>query len=223
MNPIKIYFKKTLLFLLSITISLGLMGQVVNTENPKQDEQESLSDSSKKNNKIKILSLLFKGSLVQNQEKKQDWYIPSLFELLPPNTVEGIVINPNVSFTQYLEKGKFINLKPSLRYGFGSKQLKAQLSTHFYYAPSQKASIQLSGGRFVEQFNNETTLNALNNTYYTFLRKENFLKIYERGYLEVNHIISPIKDFLLTTTFSWNNRHWFCVRCVCIRWVRVRS
>lgn len=209
MNPFKNYIKATYLLLLSIIISFDLMAQDVGVENPKQDEQESLSGlniKSENNIKTKIPQLLFKGILIQNQEKKQDWYIPSLFELLPPNTVEGFVINPKVSFTQHLEKGRFINLKPSIRYGFGSNRFYAQLSALFYYAPSRKTSVQLSGGRFVEQFSHESTLNALNNTYYTFLNKENFLKIYERDYLEINHTISPIKDFLLTTTFGWNNR-----------------
>jgi hypothetical protein len=120
--------------------------------------------------------------------------------------VEGFVINPHISFTNHLTNGKFINLKPSLRYGFGNNRLQAQLSTLFYYAPSQKASIKLSGGRFVEQFNSESTLNALNNTIYTFLNKENFLKIYQRDYIEASHIISPVKDFLITTTIGWNKR-----------------
>jgi len=209
MHPFNTAFRETFLLLLLITITFGVSAQHVSVENPKQNEQEgfsNLNSKGKKNISVKIPSILFKGTLIQNQEKKQDWYIPPFFELLPPNTVEGFVINPNVSFTQHLEKGRFINLKPSIRYGFGDKALKTQLSTQFYYAPARKASIQLSGGRFVEQFNNESTLNALNNTYYTFLNKENFLKIYERDYIELSHVISPIKDFLLTTTWSWNSR-----------------
>ncbi|MFK7810103.1 MAG: DUF5686 family protein [Saprospiraceae bacterium] len=209
MNQFNIYFKETFTLLLSMIMCVTLMGQGIDKENPNTIDKESISKSDEKRNKskkIKIPNLLFTGTLIQNQEKKQDWYIPSLFEFIPPNTIEGFVVNPKVSFTQYFQKGKFINFKPNLRYGFGNKRFQAQLSTQLYYAPSQKASIQLSGGSFIEQFNEESTLNALNNTLYTFLRTDNFLKIYEKSYLEVTHTVAPIKDFLLTTTLSWNNR-----------------
>ncbi len=58
----------------------------------------------------------------------------------------------------------------------------------------------------MEQLYNESTLNALANTLYTFAYDENFLKIYERSYVELAHTFSPQKNFLLSTTVSWNER-----------------
>ena len=202
MKRLKIHFQKALLLFSFAAFCNVLMGQELE-KTTSMDSQE-IEDSF--NNNIKVRTLLFTGLLFENQEKKQTWYIPSLFELFPSNTVEGFVFNPNVSFTQYLQNGKFYNLKPGLRYGFGEKQLRGQLAAQLYYAPSKKASIQLSGGNFVEEFNPESTLSALNNTFYTFLLDENFLKIYDRTYVEIGHSFAPIKDFLLTTTLSWNDR-----------------
>ena len=41
----------------------------------------------------------------------------------------------------------------------------------------------------------------------TFALNENLLKIYERTYVELGHTFSPVKDFLLTTNVSWNERN----------------
>ena len=172
---------------------------------PTIQTEEQTKEQNNKN--FTMFNLLFSGLLFENQKKKQTWFIPSLFELFPPNTVEGFVSHLQVSFTQHLQDGKFFTLKPGLRYGVGNKRFQAQLAAQFYYAPSRYASIQLSGGRMVEQFNRESTLNALNNTYYTYLLQENFLKIYQRSFVEIAHTFAPRKDFLLTSTISWNNRN----------------
>ncbi|OJJ13901.1 hypothetical protein BKI52_45315 [marine bacterium AO1-C] len=197
--PIALWF----CFLLIYT---NAKAQAPNKENPQPDKQTQLQKSEHKKRAI-IPQILFSGILLQNQTQKQTWYIPSLFELFPPNTVEGFVTNLHLSFTQYLDQGKFYNLKPAIRYGWGNKRLQAQLAVQLYYNPSHKASVQLSGGRFVEQFNNKSTLGALGNTMSTFLSQENYLKVYERSYIALEHIIAPAKDFLLTTTISWNERN----------------
>ena len=110
---------------------------------------------SEKNRRAIVPQLLFSGVLLQNKTQKQVWYIPSLFELFPPNTIEGFVTNLHLSFTQYLSQGRFYNLKPWVRYGWGNQRIQAQLAAQFYYNPALKASVQLSGGRFVEQFNKD--------------------------------------------------------------------
>jgi len=199
----------TIVWLFFFLLSLEATAQNPGKENKQSNEKAPIQKPDKKldNDQRPIIpQILFSGVLIQNQQQKQVWYLPSLFELFPPNTVEGFVTNLGLSFTQYLPQGRFYNLKPTIRYGWGNQRIQAQLKTQLYYNPSLKASIQVLGGRFVEQFNQESTLQALGNTISTFLNKENYLKIYERSYVELAHTIAPVKDFLLTTTLSWNER-----------------
>ncbi|HAS43122.1 MAG TPA: hypothetical protein DCS93_21760 [Microscillaceae bacterium] len=177
-----------------------------NTKSANQTSQPGTGQKSYNSKRSLIPQILFSGVLIQNQKQKQTWYIPSLFELFPANTIEGFATNLHLSFTQYLPGGRFYNLKPAVRYGWGNNRIQAQLAAQFYYKPSHKASVQLSGGRFVEQFNSKSTLQALGNTMSTFLSRENYLKLYERSYVALEHIAAPFKDFLLTTTISWNER-----------------
>tara|TARA_B100000809_G_scaffold200683_1_gene200996 strand:+ start:4224 stop:5522 length:1299 start_codon:yes stop_codon:yes gene_type:complete len=157
-------------------------------------------------NTIEVSKILFSGFVFQNTEKKQIWYVPNIFDLFPVNTVEGFVINPKVKFTQNYEDGRFYTFMPNIRYGFGNNRLQLQLKTNFFYNPKSKSSLHLSGGKNVEQLYVESTLSAFNNTVYTFSFKENFLKSYERIYVEIKHVFSPINNFLLSTKISWNER-----------------
>jgi len=161
----------------------------------------------KATNKISVPQVLFRGVLFENQEKNQVWYIPNVFELFPANTVEGFVFNSQVKFTQNYENGRFLSLNPNLRYGFGNERFQAHLKSQYYYSPKNFGLLELSGGRAIEQLYNESTLSAFNNTLSTFALSENFLKIYERTYVELGHTFSPLKNFLLTTKVSWNERN----------------
>lgn len=213
MNLFKENTKRLSLFLLCMVLSLYLSGQHTD-QGPaalSDNEQKSLlteieGPKNDKQNKIKIVDLLFSGILIEQQSAKRLWYIPNLFELFPANTIEGFVSNFKVSMTQHLQQGRFLRLVPELRYGFGNNRLKARMAAEYYYHPASKASLQLSGGKFVEQINEESTLSAFNNTYYTFLLKRNFLKLYEKNFLELGHTFSPAKDFLFTNSVSWNER-----------------
>lgn len=151
--------------------------------------------------------VIFSGLLLKNQEKNQVWYIPNVFQLFPVNTVEDFVFNAQVKFTQNYKDRRFYTVTPNVRYGFGSKRFQAQLKTQYFYNPKKNGLLELSGGRSIEQLYDESTLGALNNTLYTFALSKNFLKIYERSYVELNHTFSPVNDFLLTTSVSWNERN----------------
>ena len=172
-----------------------------------QNTQESQEPRASKTDKIGIPNILFSGILLKNTEKNRTWYIPNAFELFPANTVEGFVVNPQVRFTQNYESGRFFSLNPNLRYGFGNERFQAQLKSRYYYSPKNFGLLELSGGRTVEQLYDESTLSAFNNTLSTFALNENLLKIYERTYVELGHTFSPVKDFLLTTNVSWNERN----------------
>lgn len=161
----------------------------------------------KKANTISVPQILFSGVLLEKQGKNQVWYVPNIFELFPANTVEGFVVNPQISFIQNYENGRFYRVTPNLRYGFGNERLQAQLKTQYFYNPKKNGLLELAGGRAIEQLYDESTLSALNNTFYTFVLSENLLKTYERSYIEVSQTASPFKNFLLSTTFSWNERN----------------
>ncbi len=191
-----------------IAIAYILLAQALFAQNKEAIKSNNRDANQEKiSNTIGVSQILFSGVLLQNLEKRKVWYIPNVFELFPANTIEGFVVNPLVKFTQNFEDGRFYSITPNVRYGFGNERLQAQLKTSYFYNPKRKASFHLSGGRTMEQLYESSTLSAFNNTLYTFSFEENFLKNYERSYVELVHTFSPIADFILTTTLSWNERN----------------
>ncbi|MFK7757213.1 MAG: DUF5686 family protein [Flavobacteriales bacterium] len=185
------------MFIVLAYIFLAQVSQAQNNEAPQKKNAST----------IIVPQILFSGVLFENREKNQVLYVPNVFELFPANTVEGFVFNPQVKFTQNYEDGQFFSLNPNLRYGFGNERFQAQLKTQYFYNPKKNGLLELSGGRAIEQLYDESTLGALNNTFYAFALSENFLKTYERSYIEFSQTASPFKNILLRTTFSWNQRN----------------
>lgn len=196
LQNIKIVF---LLFLICMGNELFSQRVTLETDSLKQNSTQT-------HQKINVGQILFSGVLIPRPSSQEFWYIPSAFELIQFNTIEGFVFNPSVSYTKHLKKRKFFTLKPNLRYGIGNERPQAKLTAMYFYNPQNFSSIELSGGQFVEQFNASSTLGGFGNTYNTLLSKRNFLKIYETAFLKATHIFSPAKDFLFTNTLQWEDR-----------------
>jgi hypothetical protein len=153
-----------------------------------------------------VNDFLFSGLDYYSREKKQHLYIPIIYEFLPINTVEGFVTRMNATFVQEDDKGRFFQMSPILRYGFGNERIQGELATLFQYAKERKGILGVSGGRNVWQINHDSNLSAFNNGFATYALRDNFLKIYERQFLEIYHSISPINDFFISTTASIEKR-----------------
>lgn len=193
---LKIFF-----YILPFILSFSLFAQesqVENLDTTKTEHRDSSNTS--------IGRSIFAGILLHNKQKQQSLYISPLIDLFQFNTIEGFTTQLSGSYTKHLKSHRFYALKPKFRYGFGNQSFHSQVSFEHYYDPSRFASIEVSGGKFVEQLNSSNPISALNNTYYTLLFDRNFLKIYDNTFFEVSHTFSPIKDFLLTTDVNWAER-----------------
>jgi len=190
------------------TIILFLFSNFSLKAQNKNNEPEVLSNLNKKEEPpITISNILFGGVLIKKKVNKRVYYFPNAFEWFPAKTIEGFTFNPQIKFTQNLDSNRFFTLTPSARYGFENQRFQADIESQFFYNPKKNGLISISGGKSIEQIQSESTLSSLNNILHTFLFKENFLKVYERTYLEIGHSFSPIKDFLFSSNISWNNRN----------------
>ena len=191
-------YSAIIFFLLS---SIHLYGQA-----SKFDSEFSQYINNKEVKPITISNVLFKGVLIKNAASSV-YYFPNAFEVFSANTIEGFTISPQLKYTHNLDSIRFLTLNPSVRYGFGNNRFQGDVKTHFFYNPNMKGQLSISGGRSFEQIYGESTLSSLNNTLYTFVFLENYLKAYERTYLDIKHSFAPIKDFLFSLNVNWNHRN----------------
>ncbi|MEM8585019.1 MAG: DUF5686 family protein [Bacteroidota bacterium] len=163
--------------------------------------------SERKATKLSVQQLLFSGALFSFDEGRKSIYLPPVTNILSANTVESYVVDFRPSYTNKLEEGKFFYLRPGLRYGFGNERFGAELLARYFYHPATMSSVEVSGGRYTKQLNEQSRLAQNIYTSYPLLSEDNYLKVYEKSYLQVSHTTVPVKDLLLTGTLSWNQRN----------------
>jgi len=175
--------------------------QFVKESKPYQDSLD------RKSNKITPVNIFLTGKTFRNSYKKQSWNFPPLIQMLQYNTVEGFVPYVRISYTQRFEDYKFYRLAPELRYGFSNERFNARINAHYYYNPLKFASVKFSGGRFIEQLNEDSPLEPIDNTLYTLIAEKNYLKIYEKLHLSIRHDSELTNGLYFSGLLEWAQRN----------------
>ena len=121
------------------------------------------------------------------------------------NTVEGPYLRYNTPI-QFLCTNSTITLNPELRYGFTDNRLKYQLQANYFYDLLKPKRIGFSGGHIVSQFNENTPILPIINTFYTLGLGNNYLKLYQKDFIEINHDWEPVNGLTLTTSVEFSER-----------------
>jgi len=195
------------LLCLALLVSESLPGQINQASTTSDSIKSSPSYTpSRRTNKIRPQNLIFSGAALKYAKGRKLVYLPPLTNTLSANTVEGVVLDFRPSYTNKLPEGKFYYLKPSIRYGFGNGLFGVELLARYFYNPASRSSLDVSGGRYIKQLNEQSALAQNIYTSYTLLNEDNYLKIYEKTYLKLSNTSTLFKNLLLTGTLSWNER-----------------
>ncbi len=147
-----------------------------------KEYQDSLDT---KNNKFKFLNALT-GYTYRNSYRNWSLGIGSLLNNVQYNTVEGLVLNTDLTYNRRDEETrKSFSVTNNLRYGFSGRQFYIRSGIRYLYNPTKSGSIQINGGRSVSQFNHLDPVPYLVNTFYTLLAERNYLKLYEKRFAEI--------------------------------------
>ncbi len=129
------------------------------------------------------------------------------------NTVEGFNIIYRTSFYKRwvkkdtLDKNKTrtqrLEISPIARYSFARDKVTGKLRVD-YRAPNSRITIE--GGRYVEQYNSDEPIHHFVNTFTSLLLGDNFMKIYERDFVEANFRHRFDDKYTFNTNWSWANR-----------------
>jgi hypothetical protein len=171
-------------------------------------ESKSYQDSlDRHGNRITPVNILLTGKTINNSYRKSSWNFPPAIQMLQYNTVEGFVTYFRPRYTRRFEDYRFYRISPELRYGFGNEKFNARLNSRYYYRPHKFASIRFSAGRFIEQLNEESPLQPIDNTIYSLLLEKNYLKIYEKLHVTVSHDLELTNGLYLNTMLEWSQRN----------------
>ncbi len=138
-------------------------------------------------NKFSLANLLLTGKTFSKRKAKTSFTIEPLINTLNFNAVEGGVINLSPQWRKQYDGRKSLSIIPELRYGFANKHFNPSLSVNYTFGKKYIQSFSISGGKKVFQFNNAAPISEFINSYYTLMREQNFMKIYEADFFRLNY------------------------------------
>ena len=172
----------------------------------KKYKQDSTSVNHKRN--YGVLNPLFFG--VSHTHKNSGWNLK--YEGLIStkhisfNAVDGWKVAQSITFNKNFKPGNALTITPYLAYAINRKALLATGNVHYSYAPLQRGSIELSGGKNTFDFNSPSNVvHPFINTVASLFFKENFARYYENRFMKITNKIDIANGLRLTSDIKWNN------------------
>ncbi|CAM4177258.1 DUF5686 domain-containing protein [Flavobacterium antarcticum] len=140
-----------------------------------------------KHNKFKILDLAT-GYSYRNSKKNYTLSYDGLidFTSLSYNTVQGYNLNSGFSYTKFNEEnGKYTRIKSTFNYGFAEERLRVMGNFTHRFNTQNYATLTVSGGTTVSQFNETEPISKLVNSVSTLFFKNNFMKLYNKEFARI--------------------------------------
>ncbi len=177
----------------------------------KRDEGDTLRSSNKKRkNGFQIYDIIVGDTYKMG--KTSDFRIHVPYGGF--NTVEGFNLIYRVSLYKRwvkrdtLDKTKKpetsrLEISPIARYAFSRELLSGKIRVDYRF---KKQRLTLESGRYVEQFNASNPIHPIINTMSSLLLGNNWMKIYERNFVDLNYVIRFNDKHTFRTNWSWARR-----------------
>ena len=161
-------------------------------------------------NKITLMNVLLLGQTFQSERKRRSVNFPSLFEMISFNPAEGLVVNPGFTWVKRLDTTasgrKSISVAPNFRYGFTNGHFNPHVTVGYMFGRKYSATITLSGGKRVFQFNNNSPIGERGNTLSCLESEENRIKSYEATYFRGSFRRGIGDGFSIVAGFQYQDR-----------------
>lgn len=121
------------------------------------------------------------------------------------NTVEGFNLIYRVAFgTVFQDTNRTrLTIRPVMRYAFSREKLSGYMNV---FLRNNNYRLEVNGGRYVTQFNHETPILPIVNTFTTLFLERNLMKLYDRNFIDLKYS-RKVNPFLsLRTAWSWSDR-----------------
>jgi hypothetical protein len=164
-----------------------------------------LDSIDRKNNRFKLGSVL--GYTYQNSHKDYSLGYDMPLGGVQFNTVQGYTAEAKLFFSKnYDDFNRFFRANANLQYGFSDERLRATGSLTYKFNNTNRRFLTLSGGVKAEQFNPANPITPFGNSIATLFFEENYMKLYERRFVELNYSEELINGFRLYSSISYENR-----------------
>jgi len=142
-------------------------------------------------NKFNALDLVF-GYNYQKSLKRFNLSYESPISSVGFNTVQGTNADVRFFASQRFEdsttyRRSYYSISPILNYSFGEKRFRGSANLYYRWNQVNNDQVYLAGGERVQNFNAGTALTPFENTVSTLFYRRNFMKLFNRKYLQVGY------------------------------------
>ena len=179
----------------------------------KKDSIQILKDSKPYKDSIDNVRNKFKlgdviGYTYQNSHKDYRFGYDIPITQTSFNTVQGWNANATVFYRKnYDDFKRFLSVNGSINYGFSDKRLRAKGSIRYKFNNVSRAFLTLSGGVETKQFNDSNPISNIENTVASLTFIENYLKIYDKQFVQLNYSEELFNGFRLFSDLSYERRN----------------
>ncbi len=171
-----------------------------------RNSKSYLDSIDRKNNKFKLGSILGGYSYI-NSDKKWNLRISSPVEKISFNTIQGWNSNMSFNFTKEIDEYKrFFRISSEISYGEAEDRLRASGQVLYKFNNIKRPILSLSGGSKAVQFNGSNPISTLENMVSTLFFEDNYIKLYNKSYTNLNYSQEVINGLNLSTSFGYERR-----------------
>lgn len=103
------------------------------------------------------------------------------------NTVDGWNAEYELKYLKRFDRTKRLEINPLIRYAFKREKVSWNVNSEYKYGSGlHTGSISFNGGQYYSQFNQNNPISPMFNTYTSLFVEDNYMKVYDRNYGEVN-------------------------------------
>lgn len=163
-------------------------------------------DSVEKQNNVFHLKIFFEGYSLRKSRNGFSFFIEPLYNFISFNTVQGLVLNPSLLISKKIDTNAHIDFGATAGYGFSNAKYFGFGSIAYHFNTRRFAKLEISAGKDVLQFNSNA-ISPIINTVYTLLIKDNFMKLFEKQYTQLNVQYELINGILLFAATEFADRN----------------
>ncbi len=150
----------------------------------KRQSVKYLDSAKKVNNTFLLVPWILNGYTIKSRDAKQWYNIQSPKDIVFYNSVEGWGVNVAPRYKRFASNGKTLEIRPIIRYSFGTELLNSNVYASYKYNPLKQASIYGKIGSDFLDLNNSGTVSLFINTLSTLFAEHNLLKLYQSKFVQ---------------------------------------
>jgi len=170
-----------------------------------RSSKDYLDSLDRKRNKFKWNDLLG-GYRYYRRHDSTSYSIGSPITTLNFNTVQGLNFYLSTGFSKVFSSGNSLWIGQDVSYGISNYRWGYGLRAYYYYNRDKSARVRITGGIKPEQYNAMAPISPFVNTLYTLLDGNNYMKLYEKSWVDVSHYSELTNGIYLNVGIEYAGR-----------------